>query len=91
VTCHFQENIPEDNDGEVYAKYHAFVLEEGYGGRLGVFESAWDEMLPLNVIIDEGQTPDKNDVIVSVIWELTWKGATAKECKKAWHKYFKRG
>ncbi|MDR2130511.1 MAG: hypothetical protein LBP56_05010 [Odoribacteraceae bacterium] len=91
-SIHFSENIPDEacNDGKVYAKYDAFVLEEGYEGRIGVFESAWDEMLPLEVKIETGQTLSDNEIVVSVIWELTWMGPTAEECAKAWDEYFRK-
>jgi hypothetical protein len=83
-SIHFEENIPNEEYGKVYAKYDAFVQKEDYKGRIGVFECAWDEMLPLKIIIDEGQKLNANEIIVSIIWELTWMGATAEECKKAW-------
>lgn len=90
-TVHFSKNDKDEDDdsGEEFVQYHAFVREAGYEGNIGVFESAWDEMLPLEVIIDKGQTLTGNEIIASVIWELTWMGATSEECEKAWDKWLK--
>jgi hypothetical protein len=44
--------------------------------RIWVFKNAWDEMLPLNVIMDEWQVLNDNEIIVAIIWELTWMSTT---------------
>jgi hypothetical protein len=89
-TIHFAENtLDKDDSGEEYEKYDAFVRATDYEGKIGVFESCWDEMLPLEVCIEEGMEPTPGDIIVSVIWGLTWMGFTSAECKKAWKKKLK--
>jgi hypothetical protein len=86
-TIHFSENTPEEDDpDEKYVKYDAFIRKVDHKGRIGVFESNWNEMLPLEVCLDEGVEPTPNDIVASVIWGLTWMGATSVECKKAWEK-----
>jgi len=90
---HFSENHPDEDDDpnekEEFVQYDAFVRREvGYVAPIGVFESAWDEMLPLKVVIDSEQTLTINEVVAAVIWQLTWKGATSEECERAWNEYF---
>jgi hypothetical protein len=46
-------------------------------------------MLPLEVKIEKEQTLNDNEIIVSVIWELTGMGPTTEECAKAWDEYFR--
>jgi hypothetical protein len=89
-TIHFLENTPEEDDSdEKYVKYHAFIRATDYEGAIGVFESDWNEMLPLEVCIEEGMEPTPNDIVATIIWDLTWMGPTSVECEKAWEKKWK--
>jgi hypothetical protein len=90
-TIHFSENIKDEDDisDEEFIQYHAFLRDVDYEGHVGVFETAWDEMLPFEVIIDKEQTLSDNEIVVAIIWGLTWMGATFDECKEAWDKKIK--
>jgi hypothetical protein len=90
-TIHFSENDKDEDDysEEEFVQYDAFVRKADYEGNIGVFECAWDEMLPLEVIIDNEQTLSDNEIVAAVIWELTWKGSTSEECEKAWIEWWK--
>jgi hypothetical protein len=87
-TIHFSENCKDEDDisDEEFVHYHAFLREVDYEGNLGVFECSWDKMLPIEVIIDKENPLTDNEIVAAVIWELTWMGATSKECKIAWNK-----
>jgi hypothetical protein len=90
-TIHFSENSKdEDNDSdEAFVKYDASLRKVDHKGNIGVFESAWDEMLPLEVVIKKEQKLTDTEIVAAVIWELTWNGATFEECKRAWDEWRK--
>jgi hypothetical protein len=73
----------------VFVPYDVSLRKVDYEGNIGVFESAWDEMLPLEVVIENAQKLTDNEIVAAVIWELTWTGATFEECKRAWDKWIK--
>jgi hypothetical protein len=89
-SLHFEKDglAGKGEDGEVYGKYHSYVLKDDYDGRIGAFETAWDEMLPMEVKLGAHQDLSDVEMLVAVIWDLTWKGATLAECKRGWAKYF---
>ncbi|MDR0415569.1 MAG: hypothetical protein LBH84_09195, partial [Prevotellaceae bacterium] len=92
-TIHFSENNKDEGDPyekkivrhyAEFVQHCAFVQKTGCERTVGVFESVWDEMLPLEVVFAEGQTLTGSEVVASVIWGLTRMGATSEECEKAW-------
>jgi len=87
-TIHFSDDSLDEDHDEQYVRYHAFVKSADSETDYAVFETAWDEMLPLEVVIETGQTISDNEIIAAVIWELTWKGSTSEECKTEWDKIF---
>jgi hypothetical protein len=90
-TIHFTENNKDEDDisDEEFVQYDVYLRDVDYSGHCGVFEASWDEMLPLEVIIDKEQTLTGNEIVAAVIWELTWMGSTSDECAKAWDKKIK--
>jgi hypothetical protein len=90
-TIHFSENSKDEDDDcdEEFVQYHAYLRDVGYKGNIGVFETAWDEMLPLEVVIKKEQKLTGNEIVAAVIWGLTWKGTTFEECERAWDEWRK--
>ena len=93
-TIHFSENIPEEedkdaNEKEENVKYYACIRQVGHESNFSVFVVPWEEILPLEVIIEKDISPTVNEVVAEVIWELTWMGETSDDCKKALDKKIK--
>ena len=84
-SIHFSENQPdEDCSGDkVFAKYHASLYDEEEKQHYGMLDQDWEKVLPLEVKIGDNQKISDNEIVVSVIWELTWLGATNEDCRKA--------
>jgi len=71
ATIHFEETDP--------SKYKTFILKEGNDKKFSYFGSSWDEVLPLEVKTNEVQTLSDNEIVIIIIDELTFWGATIDE------------